>query len=118
MESFEGIALLTSNSRTRFDAAFSRRLDAIVEFALPGPEERRALWEAHLGSGHALQPRDLNRLAATADVGGGHIRNAVLFAAVVARDAGRPIEFGDVALGLAIEYRKLGKQLPFRVRGD
>jgi hypothetical protein len=118
MESFEGIALLTSNSRTRFDAAFSRRLDAIVEFAPPGPEERRALWEAHLGAGHALQPRDLNRLAATADVAGGHIRNAVLAAAVIARDAGRPIEFGDVALGLGIEYRKLGKQLPFRVRGD
>jgi hypothetical protein len=118
IESFEGIALLTSNSRTRFDAAFSRRLDAIVEFPLPGPEERRALWEGHLGTGHSLQPRDLNRLAATADVGGGHIRNAVLAAAVVARDAGRPIEFGDVALGLAIEYRKLGKQLPFRVRGD
>jgi hypothetical protein len=115
IESFEGIALLTSNSRTRFDAAFSRRLDAIVEFAMPGPEERRALWEAHLGSGHVLQARDLNRLAATVDIGGGHIRNAVLAAAVVARDGGRPIEFGDVALGLAIEYRKLGKQLPFRV---
>ena len=50
-------------------------------------------------SGHALQPRDLNRLAATADLGGGHIRNAVLAAAVVAQDAGRPIEFGDVAQG-------------------
>ena len=118
IESFEGIALLTSNSRTRFDAAFSRRLDAIVEFPLPGPEERRALWEAHLGAGHTLAPRDLNRLAATADVGGGHVRNAVLAAAVVARDAGRPIGFDDVALGLAIEYRKLGRQLPIRLRAD
>jgi hypothetical protein len=118
IESFDGICLLTSNSRTRFDAAFSRRLDAIIEFALPGPEERRALWEAHLGTGHTLQPRDLNRLAATADLGGGHIRNAVLAAAVLAQDAGRPIEFDDVALGLSIEYRKLGKQLPIRLRGE
>ena len=118
IESFDGICLLTSNSRTRFDAAFSRRLDAIIEFPLPGPEERRALWEAHLGTGHSLQPRDLNRLAATADLGGGHIRNAVLAAAVVAHDAGRPIAFDDVAIGLAIEYRKLGKQLPLRLRGE
>jgi ATPase family associated with various cellular activities (AAA) len=117
IESFDGIALLTSNSRTRFDSAFTRRLDAIVEFGLPGPEERKALWEAHLGSGHSLKPRDLNRLAATADVGGGHIRNAVLAAAVLAHDAGRPVGFADVVAGLAAEYRKLGKQLPVGLKG-
>ena len=117
IESFDGIALLTSNSRTRFDAAFTRRLDAIIEFGSPGPEERRALWEAHLGAGHALEPRDLNRLAATADLGGGHIRNAVLAAAALAGDEGRPIAFADVVQGLAAEYRKLGKQLPVGVKG-
>ena len=56
IESFDGIALLTSNSRSRFDAAFTRRLDAIIEFPCPGPEERRALWLSHLGAGHALTP--------------------------------------------------------------
>ncbi|HWK89089.1 MAG TPA: ATP-binding protein, partial [Longimicrobium sp.] len=117
IESFDGICLLTSNSRTRFDSAFTRRLDAIIEFPLPGPEERRGLWEAHLGSGHTLQPRDLNRLAATADLGGGHIRNAVLAAAAVAHDAGRSVGFNDVVQGLFIEYRKLGKQLPVGLRG-
>src|SRR5207302_11471594 len=44
IETFDGIALLTSNSRSRFDAAFSRRLDLIIEFPMPGPEERRAAW--------------------------------------------------------------------------
>ncbi|HEX8244202.1 MAG TPA: ATP-binding protein, partial [Longimicrobium sp.] len=116
IESFDGIALLTSNSRTRFDSAFTRRLDAIIEFGHPGPEERRALWEAHLGAGHALEPRDLNRLAATADLGGGHIRNAVLAAAAAAQDAGRAITFADVVQGLTAEYRKLGKHVPVGVR--
>ncbi|HEU4451750.1 MAG TPA: ATP-binding protein [Longimicrobium sp.] len=118
IESFDGIALLTSNSRTRFDSAFTRRLDAIVEFGLPGPEERRGLWEAHLGTGHSLAPRDLNRLAATADLGGGHIRNAVLAAAVLAHHAGRPIAYDDVTAGLTVEYRKLGKQLPVGLRSS
>src|SRR5262249_57421353 len=45
IESFDGITLLTSNSRGRFDTAFSRRLDLVIEFPLPGPEERRALWQ-------------------------------------------------------------------------
>src|SRR5262249_17579420 len=84
-ESFDGITLLTSNSRSRFDPAFSRRLDMIIDFPLPSPEERRALWEAHLGEGHGLTPAELNRLAVTADLVGGHIRNAVLTAAVLGR---------------------------------
>jgi ATPase family associated with various cellular activities (AAA) len=112
IETFDGIALLTSNSRARFDPAFCRRLDMIIEFPLPGPEERRLLWLSHLGSHHGLAPRELNQIAAAADLAGGHIRNAVLTAAVVAQGQGRPIEYADVCVGLTDEYRKLGRQTP------
>jgi hypothetical protein len=112
IEAFDGITLLTSNSRGRFDTAFARRLDAVLEFPLPGPEERRALWLSHLGTGHRLTQAELNRLAATADLAGGHVRNAVLTAAVLAREAGRPIDLADITRGLAGEYKKLGRQLP------
>lgn len=112
IEIFDGIALLTSNSRSRFDPAFCRRLDMIVEFPLPGPEERRLLWLSHLGVHHRLSHREINQLAAAADLAGGHIRNVVLTAAVVAQDAGRLIEYGDVYVGLADEYRKIGRQTP------
>jgi len=116
IESFDGIVLLTSNSRARFDSAFSRRLDAILDFPLPGPEERRALWQSHLGTAHGIAPRDLNQLSAMAELGGGHIRNAVLTAAVLAQEAGRPLEIGDVLQGLHTEYRKLGKPMPFELK--
>ena len=112
IESFEGIALLTSNSRARFDSAFARRLDAIIEFPLPAPEERRSLWLAHIGAGHPLSAGELNRLAAGCELAGGHIRNAVLAAASIARHEGRAIEFADLAAGVAAEFRKLGKQPP------
>ena len=112
IESYDGIILLTSNSRSRFDGAFSRRLDVIIEFPAPGPEERRDLWVAHLGTEHRLTACELNRLAATVDLAGGHIRNVVLTAAVVAQDAGRSIGFADLAVGLIAEYRKLGRQVP------
>jgi len=116
IETFDGIAVLTSNNRSRFDSAFVRRLDMIVEFPAPGPEERRALWESHLGKGHTLQVRDLNLLAASADLCGGHIRNAVLVAAVIARDADRLIAYADVVAGLETEFRKLGRQMPVQLR--
>lgn len=112
IETYDGIVLLTSNSRDRFDTAFSRRLDAIVDFVLPGPRERHALWRAHLGDAHGLSAAELNRLAGVVDLAGGAIRNVVLAAAVLARDAGRPISMVEVRRGLAAEYRKLSQPLP------
>jgi hypothetical protein len=112
IETYDGIVLLTSNSRNRFDAAFSRRLETIIEFALPSPEERRSLWLTHLGEHHSLTPLELNQVAALVELGGGNIRNVVLAAAVLARAAARPIAAPDLHQGLAAEYRKLGQPLP------
>ncbi len=112
IESYEGIAILTSNSRARFDSAFTRRLDAIVDFPAPGPEERRDLWTAHLGQAHGLAFADLNRLAAKCDLAGGHIRNIVLAAAALARARHDVIREADLVVAAAAEYRKLGKTVP------
>ena len=112
LETFDGIAVLTSNSRSRFDAAFTRRLDSIIEFPMPAPQERRALWVAHLGSDHVLSPGEVNRIAASCDLAGGHVRNAVLAAVVRARAASRRIAYDDLRAAIATEYRKLGKQAP------
>lgn len=116
IENYDGIVVLTSNSKQRFDSAFARRLDLVLEFPLPSPEERRALWLAHLGGAHELGPDSLNRLAALADVPGGNIRNAVLSAALLARGGGRRIRLSDCTEGLEAEYRKLGRQLPGGLR--
>lgn len=110
IEAHDGIVLLTSNSRSRFDSAFTRRLDAIVEFPQPQPEERRSLWLAHLGKAHAIAMADLNRLAAACELAGGHIRNIVLAARALSPDA--PIAWPALANALAAEYRKLGKPVP------
>ena len=116
IESYEGIVVLTSNSRARFDPAFTRRLDAILEFPAPGPEERRALWLAHLGGAHTLDSAALNRLAAACDLAGGHIRNAVLAAAADAQAKGLPLGEAQITAAVAAEYRKLGKPLPAGAR--
>ena len=84
----------------------------IVEFPLPGAEERRLLWLSHLGANHRLRHKELNRLAAAADLAGGHIRNAVLTAAVLAQAGNRALEYGDIFIGLSDEYRKLSRQIP------
>lgn len=112
MESYDGITILTSNGRSRFDDAFSRRFDAIISFPFPGPEERRALWLAHIGSRHSITHGQLNLLAAVAEITGGQIRNAVLRAAVDAAQDASAIQYRHLLAGISSEYRKLSRQLP------
>jgi hypothetical protein len=112
IEEFDGIALLASNSRDRFDPAFSRRLDSILEFPMPEGPARRDLWEAHLGARHSLAGADLDHLAVTIDLAGGHIRNIVLAAAARSTVAHRPIEWNDLVEASCDEYRKLGRPPP------
>jgi hypothetical protein len=116
LENYNGIVLLTSNSRTRFDSAFARRLDFIVEFPAPGAEERRALWLAHLGDANTLTAGDINRLAMSAELTGGQIRSALLCAAIHAASRGGALTMREVVAGLQAEYRKLGRQLPEHLR--
>jgi hypothetical protein len=112
MESYDGITILTSNGRSRFDDAFSRRFDAILSFPLPGPEERRALWLAHLGPEHSVNNGQLNLLSAVAELTGGQIRNAVLRAAVDAAQDKKSIQYCHLLTGVASEFRKMSRQLP------
>jgi len=116
MESYDGITVLTSNGRSRFDDAFARRFDAILSFPLPGPEERRALWASHLGNAHGVSSEQLNRLSAIAELSGGQIRNAVLRGAVAAAQDGKQIFYGHLLTGVAGEYRKLSRQLPSELK--
>ncbi len=116
IESHPGIVILTSNSRSRIDPAFTRRLDAILEFPAPGGEERLRLWLAHLG-GRAPDPETCRLLAAYCDLAGGHIRNAVLNAAAQSFSGGETaLPPGLLVAALADEYRKLGRDMPAQLK--
>jgi hypothetical protein len=118
LETFHGVALLTSNSKARFDDAFLRRLDSVVQFPLPDVAERRTLWNLHLGDAPSVDASVMSAIAALVDLPGGHIRNAVLTAVLLARQRADDSS-GDAALcaddlreALALEYRKLGQRAP------
>ena len=108
IEQHPGIILLTSNSQSRIDKAFMRRLDAVLEFPIPDLAQRRQLWLSHLGK-RSPDEAFVNLLAQYCELPGGYIRNVVLNAAV--------LEDGQLARqailqSLAWEYKKLGRQLP------
>lgn len=111
LETHEGIVILTCNGRDRLDSAFTRRLDSILEFPIPDAQARLDIWRAHLGEGK-LESASLNRLAANIDLAGGHIRNIVLAAAVVAGTAECPLNLDHIITAATAEYNKLGRSLP------
>ncbi|MFP8964492.1 ATP-binding protein, partial [Streptomyces nanhaiensis] len=110
MESFDGIAVLTTNLRANLDEAFTRRLDVVADFPVPDAGQRLALWERCLG-GRLPRAGDLD-LAFCADrfeMAGGSIRACAVTAAYLAAEAGGPLTMRQVVRAVAQEYRKLGR---------
>jgi hypothetical protein len=109
MERFDGLAFLTTNLRSNLDDAFTRRLDAIVDFPMPDETDRLRLWDLHLRPGVPRAAEvDLPFLAQRFRISGGNIRNIALAASFRAAAADRPVEMADLIRATEGEYRKLG----------
>lgn len=110
---FDGVAVLATNLRQNLDVAFGRRLEFVIPFDLPGPDERRRLWRAHLPCAAPLAADvELDQLAAFYPISGALIRNAALGAAYLAADQDEPIGAGHFAHAVHREYRKAGLAYP------
>ncbi|WP_371749027.1 ATP-binding protein [Streptomyces sp. NBC_00280] len=110
MESFDGIAVLTTNLRANLDEAFTRRLDVVADFPVPDSGQRLALWERCLGD--RLPRADDLDLAFCADrfeLAGGSIRACAVTAAYLAAESGSPLSMRQLVSAVAQEYRKLGR---------
>jgi ATP-dependent 26S proteasome regulatory subunit len=109
MEQFDGVAILTTNLRANLDEAFQRRLDLLVDFAMPEADDRRRLWQRHLRPGVPVSDDvDLDFMAERFRISGGNIRNIVVTAAYAAAAEGRAVTMNDLVRGTAVEYRKMG----------
>lgn len=110
LERYEGLAILSTNLRQNIDAAFTRRLEYIVEFEEPGRDQRLALWRCHLPKGVPLADNvRLEELAAHFNIVGGLIRNAAVSAAFLAAAEGTSIDRKHFIHAIRREYEKAGK---------
>jgi hypothetical protein len=106
MESYRGIAILTTNMRSAIDPAFMRRLRFVVAFPFPDYEQRIAIWKRSLAPGVPVEGLDFARLARL-NVAGGNIRNIALHAAFLAADALRPVTMAHLRRAALAECGKL-----------
>ncbi|MGW5563128.1 ATP-binding protein [Streptomyces tendae] len=112
LESFDGIALLTTNLRANIDEAFTRRLDLVVDFPFPDVEQRLALWRHSLSRVPSAEGIDPGVLARDFELAGGSIRSAVVTAAYLAAGRDDMVTADDLLEGARREYRKAGRLVP------
>ncbi|WP_327256231.1 ATP-binding protein [Streptomyces sp. NBC_01244] len=107
MESFRGLAVLTTNTKGALDQAFLRRLRVVVTFPYPDPSARAAMWARAFPAGTPTEGLDPRRLAAV-DLPGGGIAAAALTAAFLGAERGEVSE-ADVAAATRWELAKSGR---------
>lgn len=110
IESYRGIAILTTNMQHAIDSAFMRRIRFIVQFPFPDEESRARIWRRIFPSATPIGPVDYDRLAQL-NVSGGVIRNIAMHAAFRAADGEEPINMNHLFEASRCEYAKMNKPL-------
>lgn len=109
MESYRGLAILTTNLRGALDSAFLRRIRFIVSFPFPDLELRTRIWSQIFPAETPTQSLDFNKLARL-NVTGGNIRNIAINAAFLAADLGEPVRMNHLLRTARSECLKIEKQ--------
>ena len=110
MEGYPGAVILATNFRRNIDDAFVRRLDFVIDFPFPEPEDRIRIWNKVLPpEAPRADDIDLTFLSEKFKLSGGAIRNCSLSAAFQAADDDSPIAMRHLVKAVASEYGKQGR---------
>mgnify|MGYP001800444824 CR=1 FL=1 len=110
MESYPGLAILTTNLKNSIDTAFMRRIRFLVQFPFPDAAQRAKIWQNVFPKNTPLKNLDTDKLAQLS-VTGGNIRNIALNAAFLAADSKEPVQMKHILRAARTEYIKLEKSL-------
>jgi len=113
MESYRGLAVLTTNLRSALDQAFLRRLRFVVQFPFPDVAQRTEIWRRVFPDAVPTGDLDASRLAQLT-IAGGNIRNIAIAAAFLAAgddNADAPVTMAHVLRAARAEYAKFDKPL-------
>ena len=113
LESFQGVAVLTTNIKRNIDEAFLRRFTAVVEFPFPEAAERLGIWQRVLPTAFPLAADvSLPAVAEEFKLAGANIWNVAVAAGVAAAgSSSREISRAILAHAIKREYQKLGRKL-------
>ena len=111
LESFRGLAVLTTNFKENLDQAFLRRIRFHIEFPFPDRAIRTRLWRAAFPSATPLGEIDFERLSRLS-LTGGNIRNIALNSAFQAARENTAVRMEHIVNSARSEFRKSEKPIP------
>lgn len=111
MESYAGLAILTTNFKSALDPAFLRRIRFVVQFPFPDASARSEIWRSVFPSETPLEGLEIDKLAKVS-MPGGNIRNVAMNAAFAAADADEPVRMAHLLRATRAEFAKLERSLP------
>jgi hypothetical protein len=119
MERFKGLAILATNRKKDLDEAFLRRLRFLIDFPLPGADERLRIWKHVMPEGIDVSAIDFTFLAQRFPLAGGHIRSIVFHACLQAAQPGGPrkLDMATVITAVKREYDKLDRSMSLEQYG-
>lgn len=110
MESYRGLAILTTNLKNSLDQAFLRRLRFVVQFPFPDAAQRAEIWQRVFPQSTPTAGLSFQKLAKLT-IPGGNIRNIALNAAFLAAEANLPVQMSHILQAAQSEYIKLERPL-------
>lgn len=110
IETYRGLAILTTNRKDDLDSAFLRRIRFVAQFPFPDARQRAEIWRRAFPAQAPTEALDPDKLARL-NVSGGNIRNIALSAAFLAADAEEPVRMHHVLRAAQSEYTKLERTL-------
>jgi AAA+ superfamily predicted ATPase len=111
IEAHPGVVILASNQRANIDEAFVRRLQSIIHFPMPRPEERYRIWRKTFPEQIAVaEDVDWKHIAARHELTGAGILNVTQFCAIdfLARKS-PAVDLAALEAAIQREYVKEGK---------
>src|SRR5271165_7471285 len=111
VETFDGIAILSSNLKENLDTAFTRRFESMIYFPMPRPEDRARIWRQGFSKKAQLDESvDLNQVSRDHILSGGAVMNVIRFVSLQSLKHGeKSIGYDDLLQGIRREYAKEGK---------
>ncbi len=110
MESYKGLAILTTNFKSAIDSAFMRRIRFIVHFPFPDASRRAEIWKSIFPPETPKESLEVNQLSRL-NITGGNIRNIAMSAAFIAADHDEAVTMDHIFQAAKNEYLKLEKTI-------
>ena len=95
METYRGLAILTTNIQTGLDQAFIRRIRFIIKFPYPAAKEREEIWRRVFPQETPTEGLDFKKLGQL-NMAGGNIKMIAMNAAFLAAGAGEAVQMKHI----------------------